>query len=139
MKWMDLVSNKGAVAVGLVIGLTIGGLVGYFTYTQVITTVLGSRQVEIIRYEELLRIVTVEMDYDADGNIDQIDVTVRNIDDVNTRNGIATAGSMGATSALTEFSLLPGEEKTVSLEITPPIVSSGEETIILVGIQEVTA
>lgn len=138
MKLEDLIPSKGAVAVGLVAGLIIGGLVGYLTYTQVITEVIGSRQVVMERYEEFLKIVNVEIGYDADGNINQIKVSVKNIDAVNIRSGNITAGSM-ESSASEYISVPPNEEKTVSLDITPPITPIGEETIVLISVEEVTA
>lgn len=138
MKSENLVPSKGGVAVGLVLGLIIGCLVGYLMYTQVTTQVIGSRQLVVERYEELLKIVNVEMGYDADGNIYRIEVSVKNIDNVYARGGNVTAGSL-ESSASEYVSLLPGEEKTVSLEMTPPIRPGEEETIVLVGVEDVTA
>lgn len=137
MKAKSLVSGKGAIALGLAAGILIGCLVGYWTYTQVITTLIGRRQIVIVTYSGFLQIINVEMGYDGDGNIDIVEVTVKNSDDANAHSGILTAGEMEKTPKSANIDFLPSEERTVFLEITPPITPS-EEIIILVGVEEMT-
>jgi hypothetical protein len=128
-------SGKKAMVLGAVIGLLIGFFVGYWTYTQVISTFVGKRQVVLVSQGGFIQITEVEMGYTSEGNIEKVDVVVRNRDGVNTHDGVLTAGEIEKTPNSTNISLLPGEEKTMSLAITPP-VAQNEETIILVGVEE---
>lgn len=137
MKGKRVVSGKGAIAVGAVVGMIIGLLVGYWTYTQVITRFVGRRQVVLVSYEGSIQIIQVRMGYALGWNIGRVEVVVRNSDSVNAHDGILTAGEMEKTPNSINISLLSGEEKTISLEITPPITPS-EETTIFVGVEEVS-
>lgn len=135
MKAKSLISGKGAIAIGLAVGIIIGCLVGYWTYTQVVTTLIGKRQIVIVSYKGFLQINEVKMGYDADGNIDRVEVVMENRDDANAHNGTLMAGEMEKTSKSTNIDFLPSEERTIFLEITPPIKPS-EEIIIFVGVEE---
>jgi len=135
MKGRWVVSGKGAMVVGAVVGMMIGLLVGYWTYTQAITRFIGRRQVVLVSDEGSIQIIQVRMEYALSGNIGKVEVVLRNNDDVNAHDGIITAGEIEKTPNSINISLLSGEEKTVSLEINPPITPS-EETIIFVGVEE---
>ena len=137
MKGRWVVSGKGAMVVGAVVGMMIGLLVGYWTYTQAITRFIGRRQVVLVSDEGSIQIIQVRTGYALGGDIREVEVVVRNSDGVNAHNGILTAGEMEKTPNSINISLLSGEEKTTSLEMTPPITPS-EETIIFVGIEEVS-
>lgn len=137
MKGGRKVSVKGAVAVGAVVGLIIGLLVGYWTYTQTITTFVGRRQVVLVSYGGLIQIVEVKMRYSLGGNIEKVEAAVRNSDGVNAHDGILTAGEIEKTPNSININLLPSEEKTISLEMTPPITPT-EETVIVVGVEAVS-
>jgi hypothetical protein len=137
MKGTRVVSGKGAIAVGAVVGLIIGLLAGYWTYTQAITRFVGRRQVVWVSHEGSIQIIQVRMGYSLGGNIGQVEAVVRNSDGVNAHDGILTAGEIEKTPNSINISLSSGEEKTISLEITPPITPT-EETIIFVGVEEVS-
>jgi hypothetical protein len=137
MKGRRMFSGKGALAFGAVAGIVIGLLVGYITYTEVIAKFVGRRQVVLVSYKGSIQIIQVRIGYAPLGNIGQVEVVVRNSDGVNAHFGILTAGEMETTPNSTNISLLSGEEKTISLEITPPITPS-EETTIFVGVEEVS-
>jgi hypothetical protein len=128
-------SGKGAIAVGAIVGLIIGLLIGYWTYTQAITRFVGRRQVILVSHGGFIQIIQVRMEYALSGNIGKVEVVLRNNDDVNAHDGIITAGEIEKTPNSINISLLSGEEKTVSLEINPPITPN-EETIIFVGVEE---
>jgi len=136
MKGKRVVSGKGAIAAGAVVGIIIGLLAGYWTYTEAITRFVGRRQVVLVSYGGFIQIIQVRMGYVAGGNIGQVEVVVRNSDGLNAHDGILTAGETEKTPNSINISLLSGEEKTISLEMTPPITPS-EETIIFVGVDEV--
>lgn len=137
MKERRVISGKRAVVVSAVVGMIIGLLVGYLTYTQAITRFVGRRQVISVSNEGHIQILQAKMGYTVEGNIEKVEVVVRSLDSVNAHNGILTAGEIDKTPSSVNISLLPGEEKTISLEITPPITPS-EETIIFVGVEEVS-
>ena len=135
MKGGRVVTGKRAAAYGAVIGVIIGLLVGYWTYTQVIATFVGKRQVVLVSHGGFIQITEVRMGYTLEGNIRKVDVVVRNSDGVDAHDGILTAGEIEKTPNSISISLLSGEEKTISLDITPPVARS-EETIIFVGVEE---
>jgi hypothetical protein len=137
MRGRRVFSGKGAMAVGAVVGMIIGLLVGYWTYTQVITKFVGRRQVVLVSHEGSIQIIQVRMVYSLGGNIGKVEVVVRNSDGVNAHDGILTAGEIEKTPNSINISLSSGEEKTISLEITPPITPT-EETIVFVGVEEIS-
>jgi hypothetical protein len=128
-------SGKRTAVLGAIIGLLAGFFLGYWTYTQVISTFVGKRQVVLISHGGFFQITEVKMGYTADGNIERVDVVVRNTDGDHAHDGILTAGEVEKTPNSINISLLFGEEKTISLDITPP-AEQGEETIIFVGVED---
>lgn len=132
-----MISNRKALICGLAIGVVFGCFVGYWVYAQVVsTTIVLQGQTFVVSYTGSLKPLGVIIGYDTEGKICVLNVSVKNIDSVNSHDGtlhVTVEGTSTEFASANIPALSPNEEKSIIVNIAPSVTPK-ESTVISINV-----